>query len=126
MRQLLRSENDVANGVDASLGGLHPFVGLDEAALRLNACLVKSNAVGVGLASDRDQNLFRFNLLLLAVCRKCHRNPGLSLLDFLNLCIALKINAPLAIDAGKFLRHIFIFERHYSRKHLDDVYLAIE
>src|SRR5205809_4392258 len=98
VRQLRRSENDVANGVDARLGGLHPFVGLDEAALRLNPCLLQSNAVGVGLASDSDQNLFRFNLLLLAVGGERHRNSRFRLLDFLNLRIALKINAPLAID----------------------------
>src|SRR5438105_4723441 len=41
VRQLRRSEYDIANGINSRLCGLHPLVGLDEAALGLNASFSK-------------------------------------------------------------------------------------
>src|SRR5438105_3018935 len=74
VRQLRRSEYDIANGINSRLCGLHPLVGLDEAALGLNASFFETNAVGIRLTSNRDQNLFCLELLLFAVGSERHSN----------------------------------------------------
>src|SRR5207248_9479395 len=74
VRQLRRSEYDIANGVNAGFGSLHPFIGFHEAALGLNASFFETNAVGIRLTSNRDQNLFRLELLLFAVGSERHSN----------------------------------------------------
>src|SRR5581483_5279698 len=67
VRQLWRAQNDVADGVDARLIGLHPFIGFDKAALGFDAGFFQAGVVGVWLAADGDQDFFGFNLLLLTV-----------------------------------------------------------
>jgi hypothetical protein len=42
--QLRQAEYDVADGVDAGLGGLLRFVDFDEAALELDLCLFEADA----------------------------------------------------------------------------------
>ena len=67
VRELRQAGDDVADGVDAGLGGLHPLVDHDEAAVELDIGLVEADVVGARRAADGDQNLFGFLDLLLAV-----------------------------------------------------------
>src|SRR5436305_12087834 len=46
MGELRKPGNDVADGVNAGLGGLHPLISLDDAALLLRACPFQSTASG--------------------------------------------------------------------------------
>ena len=82
VRQLRRSQHDVADGVNAGLGGLHPAIGFDEAAVWLDLGLFQTDVFGARLAADRDQNLLRFDFLLFAIHAEGHGNSGLGLLDF--------------------------------------------
>ena len=65
--QLRRPQHDVADGVDAGLGGLHPAVGLDEAPVGLDLGSLQAEVLGARLATDRDQDFLGFDLLLLAI-----------------------------------------------------------
>ena len=49
--------DDVADGVDAGLGGLHPAVGLDEAAVGLDFRFLQADVFGARLAANRDEDL---------------------------------------------------------------------
>ena len=82
MRQLRCSEHDVSNGIDAWLVGLHPAIGFDEAAVRLDAGLFEADVFRARLAAHCNQNLLRFNFLLLASYGERHRNSRLRLFDF--------------------------------------------
>ena len=66
MRKLWEARNDVAGGVDSRLFRLHPFVGFDEAALRLDPSLFQADVFRTWRAADGDQHLFRFERLRLA------------------------------------------------------------
>ena len=68
VRQLRRSQHDVADGVNARLGGLHPAVGLDEAAIGLDLGSFQADVFGARLAAHGDQDFLRFDLL-----RSCRR-----------------------------------------------------
>src|SRR5207253_9358541 len=67
MRELREAGNDIADGIDAGLGGLHPFVHLDEAALRLDLGLLQTDVFRTRRPPDRDKNFFRFDGLALAL-----------------------------------------------------------
>jgi hypothetical protein len=70
VRELGCAEDDITDGVNARFGGLHPLVGFDEAAFGLNPRFLDPDAFSVWLSADGDQNLFGFDLLLLAVGAK--------------------------------------------------------
>ena len=59
VRELRQAGDDIADGVDARLGGLHPLVGHDEAAVGLDVGLVQPDVVGARRAADGDQHLLR-------------------------------------------------------------------
>ena len=66
VRQLRGTEHDVADGVDAGLGGLHPGIGFDEFAVGLDLCFLETDILRARLAAYGDQDLVGFDLLLLA------------------------------------------------------------
>ena len=78
VRQLRRSEHDVADGVDAGLGGLHPAVGLDEAAIGLDLRFFQADVFGARLAADGDQDFLGFDFLRLAIHAEGHGHAGSS------------------------------------------------
>ena len=67
VRELRHAADDVADGVDARLGGLHPLVGHDKAAVGLDVGLVEADVVGARRAAHGDQHLLRLLGLRLAV-----------------------------------------------------------
>jgi hypothetical protein len=67
VRQLRRSEHDVADGIDAGFGGLHPGIHFDEAAVGLDFGAFEADVFGARLAADSDQDFFGVDFLLLAV-----------------------------------------------------------
>ena len=54
VRQLRESGDDVADGIHALLGGLHPLVHRDEAPVELDVGLVEADIVGARSAADCD------------------------------------------------------------------------
>src|SRR5271165_4608235 len=67
VRELRRAEHDVADGVDAGLGGLHPGIGLDEFAVGLDLRAFEADVLSARLAAYGDQDFLGFELLLLAI-----------------------------------------------------------
>ena len=95
VRQLRCAEDDVADGVDARFLGLHPLVGLDEAAICLDFGLFKPNVFGAGLSTDRNEDLFCFQLLLFTIDRNVTLTPVLVISIFLHLRAGIEIDPAL-------------------------------
>ena len=66
VRQLRRAGHDVADGVDARLGGLLALVHLDEAPVQFDARGFQADVLRVRLAAHGDQQLLGFDGLGLA------------------------------------------------------------
>src|ERR1035441_3641030 len=124
--QLRISHGDVTDGVDARLGGAHELVNLDEAALDLDLGLLDADVFGARGAADCDQDLVGFELLLLAVHGKRHRDAVLSALDLFDLGVHETVNAALTVHAHQFLGDFFIFHRHVARQHFENGHLRAE
>ena len=71
--QLRQSRDDVADGVDAGLGGLLHFVDLDEAAIEFDLGLVEADVGGARGAADGDEDLLGFLFRWLAVSGRSRR-----------------------------------------------------
>jgi hypothetical protein len=54
VRQLGQSRNDVADGVNAGLRGLHEFIRRDESTISLDLGFFQANVVGAGRAAYCD------------------------------------------------------------------------
>src|SRR5580700_11494508 len=93
MRQLRRPQHDVADGVDAGLGSLHPGISLDEATVGLDLCTFQADIFRAWLAPHSDQNLLRVNLLLLAFNRDGDGNSRLRLLNLVDLRAGVEVDA---------------------------------
>ena len=117
---------DVADRIDSGLGGFHPAVGFDEAAIGLDVRLLESDVVGARFAAYGDQNFIGFDLLWLAIYRKGHGDSGLRLLDLLDLGSGMKIDAALAIHAGQFLGDVFVFDGNQPRQHFENGDFGVE
>src|SRR5580692_1146495 len=126
VRQLWRSQHYVSDRIDAGLGGLHPAIGFYEASIRLDSRLLQSNAFGARFASNRDQNLLRFDLLLLAAHRKSHGNSRFRLFNFLDLGPGMKIDGALPVHARELFGDVFIFHRNQTRQHFQNRDFGIE
>ena len=121
VRQLRHAADDVADGVNAGFGRLHPLVGHDEGAVGLDVGRVQADVGSARRAADGNQDLFRLLLLRLAVLV----GPGdqravLVLLDFGVLDAEVHVDAALLVEAQEFLRDVFIFHRHDARQHFED------
>src|SRR3954451_8168722 len=127
MCELRQAGDDVSDGVNARLVGLHEFSGLDEAAVRLDLGFFQANVVGARRASDRDQNFFRFDGGLLSVfITEGDAHAGLRLLDLLHLYREIALDTALGELAQQFLRYIFVFDRNDPWQHLENGYVAPE
>ncbi len=120
MRQLRRSEHDVADGVDAGLGGLHPAVGLDESAVGLDLRSFQTDVLGARLAADGDQDSLGFDFLRFAVHAEVYGDPGLALFDFVDFGASVEVDAALAIDPRQLLGDFFVFDGNQARQHFDE------
>ena len=67
VRQLWHTADDIADGIDAGLSRLHPFVGHDEATLRRDLRLVETDVGGARCAPNRNQYFLRLLRLRLAI-----------------------------------------------------------
>ena len=100
VRQLRQSGDDVADGVDAGLGGLHPLVGEDEAAVGLDLHLVEACVGGARGAADGDQDLLRLLCCGLPFASVKLTDAVLVLLDFLVLAAEVDVDAALLVRAA--------------------------
>jgi hypothetical protein len=121
VRKLRQPGNDVADGVDARLGRLHPLVHRHKGAVQLNVHLIETRIVRPRSATHSDEDLF--GLLHLRLTRSvgvAHLHPGTRLLDLLDLAARVHFNAALLVSARQFLRNLFVLYRHNARQRLDD------
>src|SRR5690349_15512830 len=127
MRQLRETHDDVAHGVDAGFTRLHPFIHLNETALHLHARhLFQADVFGVGLAANSDEDLLRFQFLLLAISGKGDGHAGLGFLYLLHLGAGVEVDTALAIGAGQFLGNVLVLHRHHARQHFQDGDLGVK
>src|SRR5205823_2919572 len=113
MRELREAGNDIADGIDAGLGSLHPFVHLDEAALRLDLGLLQTDVFRTRRPPDRDKNFFRFDGLALALAiGEGDFDAVFGLLDFLNLRTKLALDAALVERLQQLSGNFLILYRH--------------
>src|SRR5271157_152507 len=127
MRQLRSARHHVADGVDARLGGLLVRVDLDEAAIQLHPGMFDPDVFGVGLAAHGHQQLFGFELFLLAVLggeREADALAGLP--DVLGAGAGFDADLLLAKDALEFLGDVLVFHGDDARQHLNDRHLGAE
>src|ERR1017187_9838022 len=118
VRQQRHSGDDIADGVDARLGRLHPLVSRDEAAVRLDIGLVQPDVRGARQAADGDQHLFRLLGLRLAVLV----GPGdehafFVLLDLGVLDGEVHIDAALLELPQQLLADFFVFDGDGAGQH---------
>ena len=112
--------NDVADGVNARLIGLHGAVGADEAALQLDAGLLKPHPRRVRRPAHRDEYRLRFELLTFAVRAgkfDCRALGGLRY--FYDPRLGMQSNALLAKRFFKLDRNFLVLEWHGVREHLE-------
>ena len=115
----------VADGVDARLGGLLILVHLDESAVQLDLGILQADLFGVGFAAHGHQQLFHFQLFLLAVPggeSELHAVAGLA--DVVGARAGFRAQLLLAEVALQFLGNIFVFHRHDARQHLYQGYFG--
>ena len=114
------AHGDVADGVDAGLGGSHVFVGFDEAALDFDFGLLDADVFGARGAADCDQHLVGFQLLLLAIHGEGHGDAVFGALDGFDLGVYEAVDPALAVHAGQFLGDVLVLDGHVARQHLED------
>src|SRR5215472_13551114 len=124
--QLRQPGNDVANGVDARLRRAHIFVDLHKPALHLDLRLVDADVVRNRRAANRNQNLLRLHLLLLAVDGERHCNTRLRLLNLLDFGIHEAVDSPLAEHPHEFLRDFLVFNGNIAWQHFQNRHLGAE
>ncbi len=124
--KLRRAQHDVADGVNAGFGGLHPGIRLDEFAVWFDLGAFQTDILRARFAAYCDQDFFRVDLLLLAVDRDGHGNSSLRLLNLVDLRIRVEVDAALAEDTREFFGYFFILHGNQPRQHFDDRDFAIE
>jgi hypothetical protein len=125
--ELGKAGDDVADGVEAGYGGLHPLVDADKAAVESEADGVEAGVVGAGAAADGDENLFGFlGLLLASGVGVDDFGAGGGLFDLLDLAGDVDVDAALFVLAGEFFGDLFVFDVHDAGKGFDDGDLCAE
>ena len=125
--KLRQSGHDVADGVDAGLGGFLRLADLNEASVELDARLVDADVGSARGAAHGDQNLLGLLFDLLAVgAGPGDLHAGVGLLDLFDLRAGVHVDAALFEYAREFLRDLFIFGRHEARQELDQRHLSAE
>src|SRR5271166_1786434 len=126
VRQLRKAHSDVADGVDAGLGGTHVLIDFHEAALDLDLSLLDADVLRARRATDGDQHLVGLDLLLLAVHREGHSDAVLGTLDGFDLGVDEAVDAALAVHTHQFLGDFFVFHWHVAGQHLEDSHVSAE
>ena len=119
--ELRQAGDDVADGVDAGLGGLLGFVDLDEAAIELDFRLLDADAFGARCAADGDEDFLSFFLDGLAGGGgPGDFDAGGRLLDLLDFAAGVDVDAALFEEACEFLGYFFVFGRHDARQEFNN------
>src|SRR5436190_1896964 len=121
VRQLRSAKDNVADGIDARLGGLLVRIHFDEPALQLDARILDADLLRIRLTPDGHEQLFNFKLFSLAVGE--HRRKF-----YTRACLAHVFHARAGLDpdaglfeiALEFFRYFFVFERDGPRQHLEN------
>src|SRR5271170_4452204 len=126
VRQLRTAEHDVADGVDAGVGGLHPGIGFYEAAVGLDFGAFEADVFGARLAADGDQDFFGVDFWLFAVGGDGNGDARFRPFDLVDFCAGVEVDVALAVDAGEFLGNFFVFDRDQAGQHFDDCDFGVE
>src|ERR1039458_3388074 len=114
--ELRRAGDDIANGIEAGLGGLLVRIHLDEAAVQLRARVFQADAIGIGFASDGYEQLFGLQHFLLAVLGgEGEFDAAAGALDILGARAGFDANLLLLENALEFLGDVLIFHRDHAR-----------
>ena len=120
MRELRIAHGDVADGVDAGLGGLHELVDLHESALDFDLGLLDADVFSAWRASNGNEHLVGFDLLLLAVNGEGHGDAVFGALDGFDFRVGEAVYAALAVHAHQFLGDFLVFYRNVPGEHFED------
>src|SRR5581483_11406917 len=95
VRQLRRAQHDVADRVDARFVRALPRIDFDELAFRLDFGFFEADVLRARLASDGDQDFFRFDLLLFAIDCDRHGDAAFRFLYFVDFRTCVEVDAAL-------------------------------
>src|SRR2546423_4030681 len=122
-----RRTGNIANGVDPFHRCLHPLVDLDEAAIgELDAQLLNADVFDDWSAAGRNENLFDFEILLLATDVDAHGDRILADLDVADFGAGQDIDLPLLEAAGELGTAVGILEWQDPGKNLNEGDLSAE
>ena len=120
MRQPRHPGHDVADGVEAGLSRLHPFVGVEVAALQLGLGFLQPDAFRERLAAHRHQHHLGAHFLLLAVLGVGDADAGGALLGALEAGAGFQTEAALLELPFEFAGNFFIFVGDRTGQHFQD------
>src|SRR6185437_10606973 len=128
MSQLGITGNDIADGVNARLPGLHPLVHMNIAAFGLDlGGLLQAYLLCIWPASNGDEYLFRLKFLqLLALWREAYGHAGLPLFHLVDFGVNEAVDAFFLEATQQFLADLLVFHGNETREHLDDRYFGPE
>ena len=110
MRQLRQAGYDVADGVDAGLGGLLRLAHVDEAAVEFDFGFLDADVGDAPRAAYGDENFLRFLFDRFAVSAgPGDFDAGFGLFDFFDLGASVDVDAAFFEDAREFFGNLFIF-----------------
>jgi hypothetical protein len=93
--------DDVADGEDAGLGGLHPFVGLDEAAIELDLGLLDVDVIGArGAAYGYEDFVGFLDLGFAVLVGEGYFDSGFGLFDLFDFGAGVDVDAAFFELAG--------------------------
>ena len=121
VRQLGRARHDIADGVDAHLSGFHIPVHRDESAVGRDCRVLEADILRVGLAADRDEQLFELPGLLLS--RRVFEgqiDAARSFLDLVHGRAGKHLDALGLERSQQPGRDFFVFEGNHAGQHLEE------
>src|SRR6185437_1669083 len=128
MSQLGITGNDIADGINARLPGLHPFVYMNIATFGLDVGgFLQAYLLCIRPAPNGDKYLFRLKfLLLLALGREAYGHAGLRLFHLVDFGVNEAVDAFFLEAPQQFLADLLVFHGNETREHLDDGYFGPE
>ena len=121
MRELRRSGDDIADGVDAGFAGALEGVDLDEAAIELHAGAFESNIFGVGLAAHGDEQRVGLHGFAFAVRKgsgETHASGGS--LNAFHFGSGFDADAAFLEAAFEFLGDFLVLHGNDAREHFEN------
>ena len=125
MGQLGQAGDNVADGEDARLLGLHPLVDLDEAAFHFDFGVSRPMLAVRGARPTATNTVSAsFTTCLPSAAGEGDLHAVLGLLYLVHLGAGVGVDAALAKDARQFLAHVLVFVGDHARQVFDDGDLA--